>query len=70
MPMIESEPSLIRSNLEPNEQISLRRSDRVLHQSDRYLGFLIWDGDLIELDENDEGSIIYMDVMQRSDSDK
>ena len=61
--MIESEPNLIRSNPEPNTQTSLRRSDRVLHQSDRYLGFLVQNGDLVELDENDEDPIIYMDVM-------
>ena len=70
MPMIESELDLIRSNPEPNEQTSLRWSDRVLRQSDRYLDFLIQDGDSIELDENDEDSITYMNAMQRSDSDK
>ena len=68
--MIEVEPDLIRSNSEPNEQTSLRQSDRVLHQLDRYIGFLIQDRDPVELDENDEDPITYMDVMQRSDSDK
>ena len=34
-PMIESKSDLMRSNLEPNEPISLRRSDRVPHQPDR-----------------------------------
>ena len=61
--MIESEPDLMRSNLEPNEQTSLRRSDRVPHQSDRYLGFLIWDGDPVKLNENDEDLITYMDAI-------
>ena len=51
-PMIESKPDLIRLNLEPNEQTSLRRFGRVPHQSDRYLGFLVRDEDLVELDEN------------------
>ena len=46
----------------------LRRSGRVPHQSDKYYDFLIQDGDLIELDENDEDPITYMKVMQRSDS--
>ena len=68
--MFESEPDLIRSNMEFLTQISLRRSGRVPHQSDRYLSFLIQDGDPVELDENDENLITYMDEMQRSDSDK
>ena len=51
-------------------QTSLRQSDRVPHQSDRYLGFLVRDGDLVELDENNEDPITYIDVMQRSDSEK
>ena len=31
---------------------------------------MVWDGDPIELDENNENPISYMDVMQRSDSNK
>ena len=61
--MIESEPSLIKSNSKPNTQTSLRQFDRVPHQLDKYLGFLVWDGDPVELDENDEDPITYMDVM-------
>ena len=57
------------SNLEPVEA-PLRRSGRVLHQLDRYYSFLIWDGDPIELVENDEDPIIYMEAMQRPDSQK
>ena len=41
------------SNLELVEA-PLRRSDRVPRQLDKYYSFLIWDGDPIELDENDE----------------
>ena len=37
---------------------------------DRYLGFLVRDEDPVELDENDENLITYMDVLQRSDSEK
>ena len=48
----------------------LRRSDRVSYQLDRYYDFLVRDGDPIELDENDEDSITYMDAMQRFDSQK
>ena len=61
---------MIRSNLKPTVEISLRRSDRVPHQPDRYYDFLIRDGDPVELDKNNEDPIIYMDAMQRSDSDK
>ena len=61
---------LIRSNPEPIVKISLRRSDRVPHQLDRNYDFLIRDGDPVELDENNEDSITYMDMMQRVDSDK
>ena len=68
--MTESESDLIRSNLEPNIQTFLRRSGRVPHQSDRYLDFLIRDGDPVELDESNEDPITYMDTMQRSDSEK
>ena len=57
------------SNLKPVEA-PLKRSDRVPHQSDRYYSFFIRDGDLIELDENDENPITYMEAMQRSDSQK
>ena len=64
------ESDLIRSNSKPIVETSLRRSDRVPHQSNRYYNFLVWDGDLIELDENNENLITYLDVMQRSDSDK
>ena len=39
------------------------------HHLDRYYGFQVWDGDPIELDENNEDSITYMDVLQRSDSE-
>ena len=55
------------SNLEPVEA-SLRRSNRVPHQPDRYYEFLVRDGDPVELDENDEDPITYMDAMQRFDS--
>ena len=61
------EPTLIGSNLEPVEEL-LRRSGRVPRQLDRYFSFLVCDGDPIELDENDEDLITYMDVLQRSDS--
>ena len=55
--MIESHPELIP-----------RRSDRVPCQLDRYYSFLVWDGDPIELDENNEDPITYMDALWRSDS--
>ena len=61
--MIESEPDLMKSNTEPNTQTFLKWSGRVPHQPDRYLDFLIWDGDPIELDENNEDPITYMDAM-------
>ena len=63
------EEELIRSVPEPIVETPLRRSDRVTHHPDRYLGFLVRDGDPVELDENDEDPITYMDAMQRSDSD-
>ena len=66
----EPELNLIRSDPEPIVQASLRRSGRVPRQPDRYYGFLVRDDDPIELDENDEGPITYMDAMQRSDSEK
>ena len=56
-------------NLEPVKAL-LRRSGRVPCQSDRYYDFLIQDGDPIELDENDEDPITYMEAMQRPDSQK
>ena len=46
-----------------------RRSGRVPYPSDRYYRYLVQDGDPIELDENNEDPITYMDVMQRSDSE-
>ena len=61
---------VIRSNLDPIVEAPLRRSDRVPCQSNRYYDFLVWDGDPVELDENDEDPITYMDAMQRSDSEK
>ena len=61
--MTKSESDLIRSNLEPNTEASLRRSDRVPYQSDIYLGFLIWDGDPVELDENNEDLVTYIDAI-------
>ena len=64
------ELNLIRLNLESIVEISLRRSSRVPHQPDRYYDFLIRNGDPIELDENNEDPITYIDAMQRSNSDK
>ena len=58
------------SNLKPIVEAPLKRSDRVSHQSDRYYDFLVRDGDPIELDENNEDLIIYIDAMQRLDFDK
>ena len=66
--MTESELDLIRSNSKPNIQTFLKRSDRVLHQPDRYLNFLFQGGDPVELDENNEDPVTYMDVIQRFDS--
>ena len=66
----EPEPDLIRSDPEPIVPAPLRQSGRVPRQPDRYYGFLIQDGDPIELDENDDDSITYLDAMQRSDSEK
>ena len=59
----EPESDLIRSDPEPIVPASLRRSGRVPHQPDRYYGFLVRDDDPIELDENDEDPITYMDAM-------
>ena len=58
-----------KSNSEPVEAL-LRRSDRVPCQPNRYYGFLIRDSNPIELDENDEDPVIYMEAMQRSNSQK
>ena len=58
------ESDLIRKlNPEPVEA-PLRRFSRVPYQLDRYYNFLIWDGDPIELDENDKDPITYMEAMQ------
>ena len=57
------ESNLIRSNPEPIIETSLRRSGRVPHQPDRYYSFLVRDRDPVELDENNEDPIIYMDAM-------
>ena len=54
--------ALIRSNPEPIVD-PIRRSGRVPHQPDRYLDFLVQDGDPIELNENNEDPISYMDAM-------
>ena len=54
---------LIRSNLKSIVETSLRRSDRVPHQLDRYYDFLIQDGDPVELDENNENLITHMDAI-------
>ena len=59
---IAMEPTLFGSNPELVKE-PLRRSGRVPYQSDRYFGFLACDGDPIELDENDEDPIIYMDAL-------
>ena len=65
---ITTEPALLRSN--PESIVDpIKRSGRVPRQPDRYLGFLVQDGDPVELDENDKDPITYMDAMQRSDSD-
>ena len=61
---------LIESNLDLVVEAPLRRSDRVSCQPNRYYSFLVRDGDPIELDENNEDLITYMDAIQRSDSDK
>ena len=51
------------SNPKPIVEALLRRSDRVSHQPDRYSSFLIQNEDPVELDENNEDLITYMDVM-------
>ena len=63
------ESALIGSNPKAVKE-PLRRSSRVPCQPDRYFSFLVYDGDPIELDENDENLITYMDGLQRSDSKK
>ena len=57
------ESYLIRSNSESIIETSLRRFDRVPRQLDRYYDFLIQDGDLIELDENNQDPITYIDAI-------
>ena len=69
-PIAKPESDMIRSDPEPIDYAPLKRSGRVPHQSNRYYGFLVQDGDPVELDENDEDPITYMDAMQRSDSEK
>ena len=56
------ESALIKSNPESIEE-PLRRSVRVPYQSDRYFGFLVYDGNPIELNENDKDPITYMDAL-------
>ena len=63
------ELALIGLNLELIEE-PLRRFDRVPCQPDRYFNFLIPDDNPIELDENDEDPITYMDALQRSNFKK
>ena len=67
---VHTESDLIEESYPDPIEVPLRRSDRVPHQSDRYYDFLIQDGDPVELDENDEDLITYIDTMQRSDSQK
>ena len=60
---IHTESDLIgESNPEPVE-LPLRISNRVAYQLDRYYSFLIRNDDLVELDENDEDLITYIDAM-------
>ena len=66
----EPKSDLIRSDPKPSEPAPLRRSGRVPRHPDRYYGFLVQDGDPIELDENDEDPITYIEAMQRPDSEK
>ena len=61
---------MIRLNLEPIVETTLGRSGRVSKQPDRYNNFFIRDGDPVELDENNKDPIIYMDAMQRANTDK
>ena len=62
------EPKLIGSEPVPDVAL-IRRSGRVPCQPDRYYGFLVRDGDPVELDENKEDPITNMDAMQRSNSE-
>ena len=55
-----SAPYLIRSGRSYKEKVGFSFN----------LSFLVWDGDPVELDENNEDPITYMDAMQRSDSEK
>ena len=59
----EPEPDLVRLNPKPIVLAPLRRSSRVPRQPDGSYGFLVREGDLVELDENDEDPITYMDAM-------
>ena len=59
----EPELDLVWSNPKPIITAPLRRSGRVPRQPDRYYGFLVQDDDPVELDENDEDPITYMDAM-------
>ena len=61
---------MIRSNIEPIVETSLRRFGGVPRQPDRYYSFLVRNRDPVELDENNEDPITYIDAMQMSDSDK
>ena len=61
--IVSIESNLIRSNPKSIVEASLRRSSRVPCQLDRYYGFLIRDGDLIELDKNNKDLITYIDAM-------
>ena len=61
---------MIRSNSESIVEASLRRSDRVPRQLNRYYNYLVWNGDPVELNKNNKDLIRYMDAMQRSNSDK
>ena len=58
------EPSVIKSHLKS----TLRGSDRVPHQPDRYCCFYVQDGDPIDLNKNDEDLINCVDALQRSNS--
>ena len=54
-----TESAMSESHPEP----TLRRSDRVPRQSNIYYSFLVRDSDPIELDENNEDPITYMDAL-------
>ena len=58
-----TKPNLIESNSEPFINAPLRISNRISCPLDRYYDFLIWDGNSIELDENNKNLISYMDAM-------